>query len=278
MRLLAKLPLSVLYLLSDFLFIVIYYLWGYRRRVVADNLQKCLPDRPQFELKRIEKKFYRHLCDLTMEVIKGHSMSASALKKRARIVNPEVLQEVIDSGTSALALTAHHCNWEWIILGCSVEYNFPLDALYKPLRSKYFNKLMLEIRGRFGNTPVPTTNLVREIIRRKSVVRAFGILSDQTPTRGQDKAWLRFMNRETAFFTGSHKLAYLTGYPVIFVRMSKIKRGFYEIYFEKLATPPYEKDQDKITPAYASMVEEQVCRQPEYYLWSHRRWKLKRQS
>ncbi|MGB5927873.1 MAG: hypothetical protein WBH03_06845, partial [Cyclobacteriaceae bacterium] len=140
MRLLAKLPLSVLYLFSDFLFIVIYYLWGYRRRIVADNLQKCFPDRPPAELKKIEKKFYRHLCDLTMEVIKGHNMSALALKKRARIINPEVLQEIIDSGTSALALTAHHCNWEWIILGCSAEYDFPLDALYKPLRDQYFDK------------------------------------------------------------------------------------------------------------------------------------------
>jgi KDO2-lipid IV(A) lauroyltransferase len=225
--------------------------------------------------KAIEKKFYRHLCDLTVEVIKGHNISAASLKKRARIVNPWVLQDLIDQGTSVLALTAHHCNWEWIILGCSAEYDFPLDALYKPLRSKYFDQLMLEIRGRFGNTPVPTDNLVREILRRKSVMRAFGILGDQTPRKSQDKVWLTFLGRETAFFTGSQKLAILTGYPVIFVRMKKIRRGYYEIFFEKLATPPYDKTGNFITEKYASLIEEQVTYQPEYYLWSHRRWKLK---
>lgn len=252
-----------------------YRLWGYRLKVVADNLRKCFPGKKVSELKVIEKKFYRHLCDLTVEVIKGHHISAASLKKRARITNPEVLQDLIDEGNSVLALTAHHCNWEWIILGCSAEYDFPLDALYKPLSNKYFDKMMLEVRGRFGNTPVPTKNLVREIIRRKSVVRAFGILGDQTPTKGQDKVWLRFLGRDTAFFTGSQKLAFLTGYPVIFVRMNKIKRGFYEITFEKLATPPHAKDDDFITRRYVTFIEEQVLRQPEYYLWSHRRWKLK---
>ncbi|MFA0961435.1 lysophospholipid acyltransferase family protein [Roseivirga sp. BDSF3-8] len=274
MRLLAKLPLWFLYAFSDFLFLVLFYIWGYRKKVVTDNLEKCFPDKSQSERRIIARKFYRHLCDVVVEVIKGHHISKKELKKRARITNPEVLREVIDKGQSALALTSHQCNWEWIILGCSAEYDFPLDALYKPLSNRYFDQFMLEVRGRFGNTPVATRNIVREIIRRKSVQRAFGILADQTPTKGQEKFWLQFMGRNTPFFTGSQKLAELTGYPVLFVSMCKKKRGYYEISFQKLATPPYQKGGDFIARSYASKVESQIRKQPECYLWSHRRWKF----
>lgn len=275
LRLLSKLPLSVLYVFASFLYVVVYYLVGYRKKVVFDNLQKSFPEKSVREIKAIQKRFYKNLADVIVEILKTNSISEKEMAKRVVIKNPEVIEEIVaGEEQSILGLTGHICNWEWILQGSCIHLGFPVDAVYKKLSSKKFDKFMFRLRSTFGGAPVEMNNFAREIIRRKRTARAYALIADQSPKKEHIKLWVPFLNRKTGFYEGPATIAGMMKMPVLYVGMKRVKKGYYEVFFEVLATPPYEKKElHKIIEKYAQRLEEQIKASPADWLWSHRRWK-----
>jgi len=273
------LPLRILYLSSDFLFLLMYYFPGYRRKIVAVNLRNSFPEKSQQELDIIGKKFYHHLCDLFVEVLKMTHMSERELKKRIHYTNPEVVNRFYNEGRDIVAVMGHYCNWEWMS-GVPLFVKHQMVSIYKPLKNKYFDAFMNNNRTKNGMVFVPMKQTAREIIEnRKNNKRSiYGFVTDQTPSGGDIKFWTKFLNQDTPVFLGSEKIAVKYDMPVLFVNVHKVKRGFYtfsgELLFEHSAGLP----DHLITEAFVKRMEEVICEKPEYWLWSHRRWKLKRED
>lgn len=242
------------------------------------NLNIAFPDKSERELKKITRKFYQNLADLVVENLKSYRITAYSLQKRVDIINPEVLTDFLKKDQSVLAMTGHFGNWEWISLRCGLEINAQLDAIYKPLSNASFDKIMYQIRSRFGAYPVPMKQIVRAIIQRKHLTRVVASVADQRPSGHDKKHWTTFFGQETAFFTGTDKLAQLTQYPVIFVGMKRKKRGFYQIWFEQIAKPPYPEDTFFILEKYAALTQKLIEDNPADWLWSHNRWKYGREA
>lgn len=273
-RLLSRLPLPVLYLFSDFLFIVSFYLVRYRRRLVKRNLRNAFPEKGLKELRKIERNFYINLCDYAVEMLKLVSMSKDELSRRMVFKNPEVLQGYRDANQSILFLASHQFNWEWILVSASINFPMPIDFVYQPVKNKFIDDLTLTIRTRFGAYPVKRDEVARELVKRKHMLRGIASVADQYPGYGHDKKFItRFLNQETAFFMGTNQLAILTQYPALYYPMRKVRRGFYEAYPVIVASPPYPKTSVIVVENYVRLVEEVIYSYPDGWLWSHNRWK-----
>lgn len=276
---LSRLPFGLLYLLADVLFFVAYYIIGYRKTVVLDNLQKSFPEKSEKEIKQIQKKFYRHLANLIIEVLKTLGMSTEEMKKRAKMVNPELLANPLKEGKSIIVLTAHQGNWEWLL--CSASFQLPalVLAVYKPLSNDFFDKLMKKVRARFKTTVVPMNSVLRKIVEHKKEAKILAMVADQSPAGDEKNYWTDFLHQDTAFFVGGEKIATRMEYAVYFAKMTKIKRGYYEISFEEIALPPFQDlEENTVIASYAQKLEKQIQAQPPTWLWSHKRWKHKRES
>ena len=211
-----------------------------------------------------------------VEVIKGTTIPKEELSKRVKLKNPKLMSDYIDDGQSVILLTAHQCNWEWILLGSSAEFSFPLEPVYKPLSSPFFQQLMLDVRSRFGSKPIAMKDTMREIVRRKNTPSVFGLVADQAPMRHVEKQWEKFLNQDSAFYVGGAKIARSTKYPVLFMSMCRTRRGYYEIDIKKVAEPPYPINMGYITHKYAALLEESILENPADWLWSHNRWKYEK--
>lgn len=275
LRLIAKLPFSVLYGISNLLAQFAFYVIRYRRKVVSSNLHYSFPDKNQQELYQIAKEFYYNLADVIIETIKTFSITRHEVQKRVRIINPELPLRYLSEGKPIIAMTSHQSNWEWVLMGASA-LNYPLEAVYKPLRNPIFNQVMIEIRSIFGATPVPMQSILREIVRRKSEPRLIGMVADQMPFP-EHAYWTTFLNQDTGFYTGSEKIARNIGYVVLFIEVVRVKRGHYEMRFEELAVPPYDTlAPNSIIEKYAKRLEKSITQYPADWLWSHKRWKHQR--
>lgn len=273
-RLLSRLPLSVLYVISDLLFFVSYYLIGYRQSLVRRNLRNSFPQKQKSELRTIEKEFYKNLCDYAVESLKLVTMSKEELSRRMVFKNPEVIEKFKDSSQSILFLASHQFNWEWILVSASVNFPMAIDFVYQPVKSKFFNKLILKIRTRFGAHPIRRDEVARELVKRKHIVRGIASVADQYPGYGRDKKYITtFLNQETAFFMGTNQLAMLTQYPALYYPMKKVRRGYYETYPVIIATPPYNRENESVIENYVRIVEDVIRTHPSGWLWSHNRWK-----
>ena len=275
-RWLSYLPLSILYWISDLIYLVAYYVVGYRKQVVYNNLTNAFPDKTEEQIKSVMKQFYRNFSDFISEAIKSMTISGEELSQRVTIRNANAIEKYLREGTSVLTLTSHQFNWEWLLLASSQRLSAPLNPVYKKLNNKYFNNLMLSIRSRFGCQPLEMQETLTGIKSKRGSANAFGLVADQTPLPDADIYWSTFLNQETAFFTGTERIAYLTKYPVVFVGMKKLRRGYYEIRYEELAEPPYLKNDHTILDRYIEKTEKQINERPGEWLWSHRRWKLSR--
>lgn len=274
--LLSRLPLGVLYILSDFFFVVSYYLIGYRSKVIMKNLRNSFPEKGEKEIRHIQKQFYRNLCDYGTESLKLRTMSEKEIKRRMKFTNPEAIQKMADEKQSVIYLVGHQFNWEWLLAVTALSLPLPVDFVYQPQGSKLFDKFSLDTRTRFGY-PVKRNDVAREALKRKNVLRGIGIVCDQFPGHDQDKKfWTTFLNQETAFFAGIDQLAYLTQYPAFFMAMHKLKRGYYEIEVVPLATPPYSKESTVVVENFAAEAERLIKKYPAGWLWSHNRWKKKK--
>lgn len=277
-RLLSRLPFPMLYALSYLLYVLSYYILGYRREVVKSNLDLAFPRKTAAEKKAIARQFYRNLTDIIVETVKLLTISPEELARRVIISNPEVLLQHLDQGRSIVVMTGHQGNWEWLLQGCALLLGYEVDAVYKPLRNKFSEKLMLAIRRRFGPLPVPMQQLPRALVQRRSVVRIIAMVADQAPAP-EMAHWLNFFGHDTPFFVGAAKIAQRTGFPVLFTRMQRLRRGYYQVHMAPIAQPPYAPDAvEEIIGRYAAAVQAAIEERPAEWLWSHKRWKHKRQT
>jgi len=228
--LITLLPLRVLYLLSDLFYVVIYYFIGYRRRVVEKNLRNAFPEKSPVELQKIEKGFYRHLCDIIVETLKITHMSPEAISRRFDTGDTSVVDRLYREGRDIVALCSHYNNWEWYA-AIQLAMSHKILTIYKPLTNKYFDRFILGLRTKYGVTATPMQNILRELVRyRKENVRTMsGFIADQTPPPGDNAYWTTFLNQETGFFRGAEKIAVKYDIPVILVNIVKVRRGYYKL-------------------------------------------------
>lgn len=264
------LPFWVLYGLAHFLYFILYVVLGYRKKVVRENLSLSFPEKTVQERHSIERKFYRSLCDSIVETIKMISISKEALSKRF-VVNWELIDNIKDR--NAVVYVSHQFNWEWgtLLTNAMIEKQFV--GPYLPLNSPVFEKIVTGIRSRFGTIGIPVKQMARNIsvYQEKNVL--WGFVADQTPADTKRCAWEDFFNRKTAFAKGAELLARRHNLPVVMGEMIKIKRGYYETKLKLTFENPKETQDGEITAAYVRFLEDSIKRQPENWVWSHRRWK-----
>ncbi len=273
------LPFRVLYVKSTFLFILIYYIFGYRKKVVKGNLALVFPEKTESEINSIAKKFFQHFCDLIFETIKTLTISEAELRKRFQVENLEILDPYFEKDRSILVSAGHYANWEW---SCLLSKMMPHQAyaVYKPLDNPYFDGLVKRIRERFGGTIVSNKQIVIDLFRssKKGIKTATYILSDQTPKQGNFKHRDTFMGIDVPVFTGTEELAKRLDFAVMYFKVKKVKRGYYSSAFVPLADNPKEYPDFEITRMFLNELEKQIRETPEHYLWSHKRWKLRNKN
>lgn len=274
---LSLLPLRVLFVLSDLIRIVLYYVLRYRRKVVQNNLLRSFPEKSEAELQRIEHAYYKHLCDMVVEVI--HIMHGS-LQKAKRMVNfrnIELVQNYNKQGRSVVFAAAHLGNWE-VFSSLSMLLMHKLIAAYKPTSNKRFEHLINTTRSRFGSVPISMYDIARTAISMHNQNEIFNLvlIADQTPSGGEIRHWMEFLNQDTPVFLGIEKIARKINEPVLFARIQKPRRGYYEVDFEIIAENPRDTQPFEITHRHVQALERAIKSQPEVWLWSHRRWKYTR--
>ncbi len=275
--LLALLPFPLFYLFCDFLFLLGYYVIGYRRKVINQNLANAYPEKSAKERALIAKRYFRFMIDLFLESFKLLVMTKKEVKKRVVFTNMEVMHPFVEQKQSVIFVLGHYGNWEWC--GQSFQIHFTgiqQDVLYHPLSSPFFEWLTYKLRTRWGVHPIPMNNAVKMMLGRKHVQTATAFLSDQTPSNKEGCYWLDFLNQDTPVFKGTEKLAVKFNRPVVFVHINRIKRGYYQSSFTLITDKPAEKPEGWITEQHTRLLEAEINHQPEYWLWSHRRWKHKR--
>jgi len=273
---LSLLPLWCLYFISDFLYLVIYKLIGYRTRVVRDNLKNSFPKKSDIELISIEKKFYHHFFDLIIESIKSISISENQMRKRLVFKNIEIFDKYFDQNKSVVLTVSHYGNWEWGLLGVSLTAKQKMMGVYKTINDSFFNDLMNTTRGRFGADLVEMKDSLRHIISTKDECKIIGLLADQSPVKNESNYWTTFLNQESSVYLGPEKIATKMNYPVLFCKIQKVRRGRYEFYLEELCTNPEKTTKGEITSLYLRKSEQTINENPEFWLWTHRRWKHKK--
>ncbi len=276
LELLAKLPLRVLYVLTPAIYFWLYRIWRFRTEIVRENLKNSFPDKSDAERGRIARDFYRNSSEVLVEAIKAHTMSRDEIARRVTIVNREIVQTCADQGQSVILLAAHQCNWEWLLLASSISFPNGVDAVYKPLHDKRVESFMFSTRARFGARPIPAREFFSEIVKRKGKPRCYAMVADQTPLADEEKYWTRFLNQDSAFFVGADKIAAITGSPVIFVAIRRLRRGYYEATLKLIAEPPYAGDANEVIERYVAEVERQIEEHPADWFWVHRKWKYKK--
>ena len=273
----AWLPFGVLYAISDVIYFIIYHLARYRRKVVRDNLNKCFPDKSDKERQAIERAFYRHFTDSIMEMIKLLHISDKQMAERMIFENVGLIDSLTSQGKSIVVYFSHCGNWEWapsVTLHTStpgVEY----CQVYRPLRNKAFDRLMLHIRSRFGSVSFAKASVFRDLfkLKAKGQTTVTGFMSDQKPSHGDPTVVTMFLNRPTAFISGTETLTRRLGMATIYWDMQRLSRGHYKIVCRLIDDGSCEGEQGSITLKYASLLEQTILRNPSIWLWTHKRWK-----
>ena len=268
------LPEFILYLISDFLYVLAYHVVAYRKKVVFENLKKAFPEYSDAEIRKIAKKFYHHLCDTMLESAVSHFYSERKALKRISYKNLEVLHELHSSGKQVIAVLGHYGNWEYLMT-LSLVTKYPFVAVYKPLRNKYFDRMVTRNRTRFGGIVTPMEQIFRKLLELKGQKKPVITLnlSDQSPMLHQIQYWTEFMGVDTPVYLGSEKLAKKMDAAVVFLKIRKIKRGRYEVETELICKDPKEMGAHEITERHVRILEDLIREEPGYWLWSHRRWK-----
>lgn len=269
-------PFRLLYFLSDGLFVLMYYLFRYRRQVIHSNLKNAFPEKSAAEIHLLIRQYYRHLCDILLESIKGLSMPAQAFAQRFIYTNPEIFDPLLNNNQSAVLLGGHYGNWEWGVLSFPLAVRHQVVGIYKPLNNPAANSYLNNLRKRFGLRLAPMRQAGREIISQRDKACLFVLIADQTPVDVKNAHWLSFLNQDTPFLHGPDKMGHKTNYPVFFFTMERAKRGVYEVTFKELVSTPQALPEGEITRRFADELEKQIRSKPELWLWSHRRWKRKR--
>ncbi len=271
----SKLPWRLFYAFSTFIFFLTYYIFGYRRKTVTENLTLVFPEKPDIEIKEIRKGFYKHMCDMFLEMIKSISISNNEMKKRFKITNLDKIQELEAKGENIMVFMAHYASYEWSNV-VDIQTNFQAVGIYKKIGNKYFDRLVRRIRARFGSRVVTTKNAMKEITEdqeKNDGLYMYGLVSDQSPKIYNAMYWTDFMGIKVPTFLGAEVLAKRSGMNVYYLKVEKLKRGYYEAEFVPITENSKNCQDYFIVKKYLSILEEQIRNKPEFYLWSHKRWK-----
>ena len=271
--LLSLLPFQLLYQLSDFIFLLLYKFPGYRKKVVQKNLKNSFPSKTNDELGKIEKEFYHFLADLMIESVKLITTSRVQALKHFKIENMDLLEGYFAQGKSIIAVSGHYGNWEMMnILALDVKYQ--TNVVYKPLTNTLFDSFWNRVRSEFGATLVPMSKVLRHIASNRKNLSITLLVSDQTPSSPDAQFYTQFLNQHTPVFTGVEKIARSMNSPVVFCDITVIKRGYYSCKFVTIAEDPSAFAENEITLAHVAYLEGMINRNPQYWLWSHNRWKF----
>lgn len=267
------LPLWILYPLSDGICFILYRVFGYRRKIVLDNLKQSFPEKSDAEIKLIMNKFYHSFCDQWIETLKLLSMPMSAISKRVK-GNWIVMNELFDEGKNVYALLGHQFNWEWGNIATQLHSKAQFAGIYLPQNSKAIDQLTLKIRARSGSMLIPANNMRPAFSQLKTMrYHIIGFMADQTPANLDIADWYSFMNRPTPFFKAPEKSARLAKAAVVFVGLRKIKRGYYTLIFTKITDDASIMQKGEITKLYVEHLTSELQKYPENWMWTHRRWK-----
>jgi Kdo2-lipid IVA lauroyltransferase/acyltransferase len=275
--LISLLPFKLLYIFSDALFILTYRIIGYRKKVILNNLRNSFPEKSEEEIKEIARNFYAFFCDLIAETIKTLTISPDKLNQRAKFTNEALIAEYYQKNQSLIYLMGHYGNWEFGGNGFSMLGYHRLITIYHPLSDKNFDRLLYKMRTRLGNGLYAMNNTLRGMISDKNKITATAFLADQTPPP-ENAYWTSFLNQDTPFFTGAEKLAKKFNYPVVYISVQKVKRGYFNVNAELLVADPSKTQEGEITEIFVRRLEKDIVNKPEFWLWSHRRWKHKKIS
>ena len=275
-KFISRLPMWALYAFSSFLYLLAFYVVRHRHQVIREQLDKVFPDASAGERRRIHQQFLRNFCDVIVEVLKSVSMSEAEMRARVQIVNLDLARSYLDAGRSLMFVTSHLGNWEWLLHGVTLHLGYPVDAAYKPLHDQWAERLMLKIRSRFGARLVPAKELLADFLKRRGIVRAVAMNADQAPVSTDKRYWTRFLGQDTAFYVGAEQIARATRLPILYVRVRRVRRGYYAVELQTLWDGREATEANAVTERYARACEIDVLARPADWLWSYRRWRLKK--
>lgn len=274
-------PFKALYGIADFIYLIIYYIVRYRRSVVKKNLTAAFPEKSDSERRTIERRFYHWLCDYFVETIKLLTITPEEMHKHIEYRGFEKVEDAYDRGQHCAALLGHYCNWEWLSATKIFQERHPeaiAGLIYHPLRQDSMDKVFIALRSHLGGTCIPKKEILRYLVRYRKEERMtlFGYIADQSPKWENIHLWLPFMNQDTPVFTGAERIIRKMNNAVFYVDMQRPERGKYIATFIPMTTDPASLPENAVTEDFFRRLEETIHRQPEFYLWTHNRWKRQR--
>ena len=275
---LSLLPMPVLYLFSDAMYLVVYRLVGFRKKVVWNNLCNAFPDKSPAELRVIMKAFYSHFCDLIVESIRMFSMSEAEARRRCTFRGTEILEEHHRAGRSVVLTTGHYNSWELAVMIMDTLISHQTVGIYAPLSNSFFEKKINASRGKYGMVLVSKNQIAEYVEQHQDQLNLYILAADQSPTYAKKVYWTRFLNQETAVAFGPEKFAKKYDMAVVYCHIYKQSRGFYEVVFENIESQPGQAPHGSITEAHVRALEKDILAAPQFWLWTHKRWKRKRRE
>ena len=270
----SKLNFTSIYLISDLLYYILYYIFSYRKKVVRKNLELAFPEKSKKERRRIEKENFRNLTDIFLETFKSNNIKEKDLIERFSFKNPELLEKIYNNNQEVIVMCSHYCSWEWVFVIQKIT-KFKINAIYKKLSNKYFDKWTKDRRSRYGANMISTKDTYREVSRLSKLksLNFYGFASDQSPKKSKAVYWGNFLNNWVPIHTGAEVIAKKYNMATVFMDVQKVKRGYYEASFSLITEKPNSFKRFELTDKYIEFVEKQVRNKPEYYTWTHKRFK-----
>ena len=272
--LIASIPFNVLYIFSDFLRLIIYNLLGYRKKIVRSNLRKAFPHKSEDDIKWIEKRFYKHFCDITLEAFKSLSISSEEMQKRMVFKNLDVLTQFEKGNRSVIIMCGHYASWEWML---SIGYHTVSQGygIYTPIMNKYLNKLIIKIRKKHRGNLISRYSAIQQIknLHDEGNIAVYGFVSDQSPRPKPKSYWRPFLGVKVPVFVGAEMVARELDFGVVYAKINRVKRGYYEASFELISDQPKKTKLNRITDTFTEWLEQDIYSDPTQYLWTHKRFK-----
>ena len=270
-------PYWVLHALSSMLYPIVYYVVKYRREVTRGNLENAFPEKSAREINEIERKFYRHFCDYLVETLKLMHISDKQMRRHMRFTNPELVEQLRADGRPVFLYLGHQCNWEYVIsITMWTHPDLKAVQIYHPLRNKSMDKLMYRLRSRFNSVGVPQKQTLRAVLTmiREGKQPLLGLIADQRPPRRPEPEWMEFLNQDTAIITGGEVMGRKLDAHFVYGSMKCVRRGYYELTFCPIE--PVEGEEYGYSKQYMRMLEKDIIAHPHMWLWTHKRWSIKR--
>ena len=270
----SRLNFTTIYLISDLLYYILYYIFSYRKKVVRKNLELAFPEKSKMERRRIERENFRNLTDIFLETFKSNNIKEKDLRERFKFKNPELLEKIYNNNQEVIVMCSHYCSWEWVFVIQKIT-KFKINAIYKKLSNKYFDKWTKDRRSRYGANMISTKETYREVSRLSKLksLNFYGFASDQSPKKSKAVYWGNFLNNWVPIHTGAEIIAKKYNMATVFMDVQKVKRGYYEASFSLITEKPNSFKKFELTDKYIEFVEKQVRNKPEYYTWTHKRFK-----